>query len=464
MKSGDRKADAFRRALDPFRWRLTLARALPRTLIGLIVGAGFSLTLLVISRFFLVPGVLAWALGLVAALPACFLFAALLVPIPDWAAARAADQAGLSERAITALEFIQNDEPLLAEQRADAARYLAAADPVRAVPLNFPGRLAGLALALILASGALASWPNPIAERAQARERERAEAARLADQVAKTAAEAAKLFRRQSPELHPRVAEALERLARLEEELRKAVSKTETQRALAGAAADLTSLKSGLNPAARDGAQLTRALARNPKAAGAARKLAAGDIKSSLKELKEAQASAASSGDSGTAAALGQLAGRLGSLAEPLEANQQLGSLSSSLSSLARSTSGSLASGGGSGAGTGSTNHAGSGGNSFGAGQSGWGAPPDSRGTFEKIYAPSLLGGDGKATGVQGSEGQGSEDIVETPAGPVTAGDLRPYDEVYSDYAEQARSSLDRRPIPAGVRDLVRRYFTAIQP
>ncbi len=39
-----------------------------------------------------------------------------------------------------------------------------------------------------------------------------------------------------------------------------------------------------------------------------------------------------------------------------------------------------------------------------------------------------------------------------------------PYEEVYSDYATEATRSLERAPLPQSMQDLVRDYFTEIQP
>lgn len=66
---------------------------------------------------------------------------------------------------------------------------------------------------------------------------------------------------------------------------------------------------------------------------------------------------------------------------------------------------------------------------------------------------------------------------VETDGGPTTGGSVqkggkspvldgvsRPYEEVYSDYAAEAKRSLERKDLPQRMQGLVERYFTEIDP
>ncbi|MNO07196.1 hypothetical protein D3C81_2292930 [compost metagenome] len=47
---------------------------------------------------------------------------------------------------------------------------------------------------------------------------------------------------------------------------------------------------------------------------------------------------------------------------------------------------------------------------------------------------------------------------------PVFDGVSRPYEEVYSDYATEAKRSLERRDLPQSMQSLVENYFTEIDP
>lgn len=43
-------------------------------------------------------------------------------------------------------------------------------------------------------------------------------------------------------------------------------------------------------------------------------------------------------------------------------------------------------------------------------------------------------------------------------------GTTRPYEEVYGEYAEEAKRSIGRSQLPAGMQEKVKRYFDEIQP
>lgn len=89
------------------------------------------------------------------------------------------------------------------------------------------------------------------------------------------------------------------------------------------------------------------------------------------------------------------------------------------------------------------------------------------RGTqpYDPVYAPTRLGGEpgpdvqlpSDPTGASGSS-------VELPRGPLSVGDVQPYNQVYADYAEAARQSAARQPLPPNVQGMVDRYFGAIAP
>ncbi len=95
----------------------------------------------------------------------------------------------------------------------------------------------------------------------------------------------------------------------------------------------------------------------------------------------------------------------------------------------------------------------------------GSGASPNGTQPHDPVYAPSHPNGEtgpdvqvgGDATGARG-------DGVDLPNGPVTAGDVRPYDQVYAQYAAEARQSAARQQLPPNVQGMVDRYFGAIAP
>ncbi|MDP2856491.1 MAG: hypothetical protein Q8P50_00750 [Bacillota bacterium] len=120
---------------------------------------------------------------------------------------------------------------------------------------------------------------------------------------------------------------------------------------------------------------------------------------------------------------------------------------------------------GASGAGQGSTNQAsGQAGDAPGTtAGSGSSPPPSKRGSYEKIYSPEHLGGDSAASPDTGKPGSGPSDFIETPGG-ATTGKSVPYSDVFYDFQRRAAESLERSQIPAGMRDFVRKYFSALEP
>lgn len=86
------------------------------------------------------------------------------------------------------------------------------------------------------------------------------------------------------------------------------------------------------------------------------------------------------------------------------------------------------------------------------------------QGQFEAIYAPQRIGGEG-----------GAEIILETDPGdlPAIEGEfaenpfgqsLVPYNQVFGDYQNAANRALDSGYVPLGLRDVIRDYFTSLQP
>lgn len=142
-------------------------------------------------------------------------------------------------------------------------------------------------------------------------------------------------------------------------------------------------------------------------------------------------------------------------------------------------------SGSGSGSGNGSGNGSGTGGRGGSGAGSGAGPAPGTPGganaqggpggsgqagvrdasVYERVYAPSLLGGGrGVAARVSGDPGGASGQTRELTESEITLGALRPYNEVFAEYEGAARRALSRSALPANLEALVRAYFGAIQP
>lgn len=121
-------------------------------------------------------------------------------------------------------------------------------------------------------------------------------------------------------------------------------------------------------------------------------------------------------------------------------------------------------SGTGGGAGLGSTNRSGPSPGSGGGSSPGTGDPGDGLGYYEVIYDPELLSGQGPGSQVSGPASGGEGPEVMTPYSPVVPGALRPYTEIYGQYASRAMESLARQNLPPDLRELVRQYFAELNP
>jgi hypothetical protein len=84
---------------------------------------------------------------------------------------------------------------------------------------------------------------------------------------------------------------------------------------------------------------------------------------------------------------------------------------------------------------------------------------------YDAVYAPSHLGGEGGPALQPGGDPTGARGAgVDLPEGPLTVGDVRPYDQVYAQYAQEARQSTSRQSLPPNVQNMVDRYFGSIAP
>jgi hypothetical protein len=86
--------------------------------------------------------------------------------------------------------------------------------------------------------------------------------------------------------------------------------------------------------------------------------------------------------------------------------------------------------------------------------------------TYEPIYAPSLLGGEGGPDVNLPGSGDNSGDVL--GQGPTTPGDpsasLVPYDQVYSQYDQVNQQAMQNTSIPFQFITIIQSYFNLIRP
>jgi hypothetical protein len=102
-----------------------------------------------------------------------------------------------------------------------------------------------------------------------------------------------------------------------------------------------------------------------------------------------------------------------------------------------------------------------------GAAQSAGGNQPDGAGerAFDPVYAPQRLGGEAGDDTVILEPDTSDAPVVEgefsqNPTGEVTV----PYNQVFADYADAASRALQNNYVPLGLRDIVREYFSSLEP
>lgn len=102
-----------------------------------------------------------------------------------------------------------------------------------------------------------------------------------------------------------------------------------------------------------------------------------------------------------------------------------------------------------------------------GAAQAEGGNQPDGAGerAFEPVYAPQRLGGEAGEDTMILEPDTSDAPVVEgefsqNPTGEVTV----PYNQVFADYADAASRALQSNYVPLGLRDIVREYFSSLEP
>lgn len=116
----------------------------------------------------------------------------------------------------------------------------------------------------------------------------------------------------------------------------------------------------------------------------------------------------------------------------------------------------------GAGAGSGAGSGAGAGGSGQGAGQ----GPGAGIGTGSRslVMTPRKYEGEGDIYKDNGpTDGKGGE-VQKGGTSPTIDGVSRPYEEVFNEYAAEAKESLNRAPLPERMQGLVEQYFLEIQP
>ncbi|NLH09434.1 MAG: hypothetical protein GX484_17780 [Chloroflexi bacterium] len=505
-------------ALETWGTRLRLQQSavwLPR---GLAIGLAVAVLAAVAARIWpLMPRprliLLAGLLALAGALGA--LLTVWVWPRTRLKLARRFDRAfGLRERLTTALEIAEGMIPaespvLAAAQRRDAAQAADRGDPRRLRPLRTDGRSWALAGAALLLVAAALIYPNPqddvLAERVEV-EQAIAEQLEMLEALREEAIEDPALAEDQRTELVETLDEAIETLSQRD------LTREEAFAALNAAERELQDLTREYAEARREALQGRAEQFERAGAGEAAQRLQEGDFQSAGEALAEMLDNLSDEQMAGAADELDRLADELedidpelaealreaaealrrgdrGAAREALEqAGERLagagGQGDSPLSEYAerlRQSQQEMAQAGQPGqGGMGQAQpggQQGQGGTGQGQGEGDGldpgqltgdtprgGGAPDGGEREAEIYAPQRIGGEGgeqmDIPGDPDSVPVQEGEFADNPTGESTV----PYSEVYGDYSESVNEALDTGRIPLGMRGLVQKYFSRLDP
>ena len=248
---------------------------------GLLAGLLLAVLFLCLARVWPWYGVSAWCL---LAGGVCLLLAMMMAWLnrPGWySAAVWLDEAGLQERAVTALENIAIDTAINRRQRQDTLRQIKSFHP-QAQPYPWPVKhlaILGGAAALVLV---LALLPNPRQMEADRQQAVRREAVKQSHQVA-----AVRKKMEQANKTYP-LAErekTIKTMRELEKQLARARNLNQGLKTLARSEDRLLKLQASSKSAA-DAKQLAAALKKQELTRALGEKIEAGDIKGSLQETQ----------------------------------------------------------------------------------------------------------------------------------------------------------------------------------
>ncbi|GLB59382.1 hypothetical protein [Cytobacillus sp. NCCP-133] len=122
-------------------------------------------------------------------------------------------------------------------------------------------------------------------------------------------------------------------------------------------------------------------------------------------------------------------------------------------------------SGSGSGTGSGSGSAAGAGtGTGSGSGSGQGGGAGLGQGSRDFLTIPTNMEGQQNIENDNGILGEGQSGQQFDGEGPILKGNIRPYSEVFGNYEEAYRQSTDRYKLPADLEEIVKNYFTSIDP
>lgn len=497
------------------RDRMHISKMIDITAKALLIALGFSFLLSFLSHFFPVYNPYGKGLMLAGIITAAGFIISLFMTPKNQSAAMLIDSKGLNERAITALELIDDDSKISHMQKKDALYHIKNIDFKKEIKIMMPKKvlaICSLLAVLILISGFI---PNPMNEKAE----ELHSVKKQIQNQQKEIEEIIKKVENNNKISMVQKKEAKEQLSELKKEMSKSKDVNETQKAIQRTENKIDMLKQKYTDAGMD--KIIDTFSKNKATKDLADTLKSGDRDKIKKDLKDITKSLQNLKEDD----IKKLSQSLGELSEALKANPELseafyefaqkmeegefGDLENEMEALgdeitklmengefqktmdeamkqirssASQNQGGQGQGGqgqGQGAqgqgqgGQGQGGGAGSGSGNDGDGMTNEGGSSGlgNKGTtggqikeYEKVFAPKLLGGEGEKDILQGSKGEGGQTkIYKTEQGMTIQGEMQPYKQVIGKYKEQAFQNIEGSEIPQGMQDIVKDYFTSLE-
>lgn len=508
------------------RDRIHIALMLEYTAKASIGALGLYLALVFLSRFVPIYDVYGKGALIAGAVIISGFMLSLFKSPKNEAAAKLLDSKGLKERTLTALELMNEDTAIAALQRQDALEHLKTLNIKETIKIKLPARyviISALLAISIIISGFI---PNPMEEKAVEIFNAKKEIARQqkeVEEIIKRVENNNKLTLQQKEEAKAALEELKKELSKAQDareglkalertenkiemlkekytdkELDKIIqefSKNEATKDLAETLkrGDTNRLKSDLQRTAEELknlnqeelkelsqnlSQLAKALEQNPELAASfyelAQKMASGelgDLQNEISSLNEEISRLMENNEFSQAMedvmeslrnAAAQTQSQQGQNQQGQGQGQNQGQSGSQGQGQNQGQSGGQP-GGGAGEGTGQNSKAQS---PQGTGTGLGNKQPSEKDVreYEKVFTPSLPGGTGEKSQLQGNknnEGETKEYTVDKGIG--IKGEMKPYNQVIGEYREKAFENIEGRQIPQSLEDMVKDYFTSLE-
>lgn len=469
-----------KRFIRPIKYKEIVSQLLDKLSLSLLAALSVTLVLIVASRFIVLPHALNWGMWLTGAGLVIGAGWTLFYLPNTYQIAKLADQMGLKERLITALELNDNTSAVADLQRQDMLKVISNSDLAKRYRLRVDYKKWMVIAILLLAIVGVLQFNTKasiLAQDALTRQQQLEEqVAQIEESIAKATDQAA-LDAQRAKRISEQLKAAL-KASKTEEDIAKAlaVAKNELKDIKSKIAnsqlpqAQKESRSAALNQAIEQINQAGRALDNQSLSEYAFSEET--DDQASAANAAAGGQSGANSGQSanGGATGGGQASGQSGGSGQGEGNGQGQGNGQGEGNGQGQGSGQGKGEdeGAGSGAGAGSTNEDMSGEqvSPENANSSSQNNKPDSEykvGLYEALYPPDLLGGNAPPDFVPGATSESGEiSYNKAQTLPNEAGELINYNQIIQSYSDKAYNNLEDKSLPYGMKDIIKDYFSEL--